>query len=216
MCILGRIVCAVNGAANVSTIELVRHEVHGRMMNTKREALRDDLERLIHEHASLVELALEVLDDAEVEQAAKVPLAAAAHYGAEKIDLIPDDFPAYGLVDDLFVLAIGLHDTLNRDAGAGERYREHLVGGRTLAELFDAMRARFYGFWEFCRQQTRAFFEQFQAAYDENDGAVRAARDELAGELNAIRESTATTKLRPEDVDAFLAHFRAFNPDDLA
>jgi uncharacterized membrane protein YkvA (DUF1232 family) len=177
--------------------------------------LRKDLEQLIHAHGAFARAALEMLDDQAIANASKVPLAAAAHYGAEKLDLIPDDFPAYGLVDDLFVLAIGIHGTLDGDEGARSRYAPRELGMRTLDQHFEVMRTRFYGFWEFCRQQTAEFFGQFQTAFDENNGAVRAARDELAAEVDEIFKLTSQTILRPEDVEAFLARFRSFNSEDL-
>ncbi|GIW72222.1 MAG: hypothetical protein KatS3mg102_1764 [Planctomycetota bacterium] len=179
-------------------------------------AARGELERLIHAHEAFAWLAIEVLDDASVPAEAKVPLAAAAHYGAEVLDLIPDELPAYGLVDDLFVLALGLEAAFEADSATQARYAERELQGHSLREQLRSMRERFYGFWEFCRQQTAGFFEAFREAARRDGAAVRAAREELAGSLERIARATAGVRLREEDVRSFLPRFRAFRPEDLA
>ncbi|RME73958.1 MAG: DUF1232 domain-containing protein [Planctomycetota bacterium] len=179
-------------------------------------ALRERLEELIALHAPLVDLALELLRDGEIAPEARVPLAAAAHYGAEKLDLIPDEFPAYGLVDDLFVLAIGLERTLEAAGEAGARYAGRELGGRPLRERFDEMRERFYGFWTFCDQQTASFFADFDKAYRSDPAVLEAATDELARERDGIAEATREVRLEPEHVEQFLARFRAFRAEDFA
>lgn len=175
-----------------------------------------DLEELVASHAEIARLALAVLGDGALSPAQRAPVVAAARYGYEDLDLIQDDVPAYGLIDDLFVLGIGLDAFLTLAGPSGQRYGQAAVDGAPLTNLLQRMKNRFYGFWEYCRQNTEAFFAEVceQAAND--PAAVEQAQRRFAEEIVSIAASTAGVTLLEAHVSQFLAQYRAFNPADLA
>ncbi|MHC4392414.1 MAG: hypothetical protein ACYS22_14030 [Planctomycetota bacterium] len=173
-------------------------------------SLARDLEQLIEGHEALAGLAVEVLKDERLSIQDRGPLTASVRYGYEDTDLIPDEFPAYGLVDDLFVLGIGLKATLKAAGDPGAAYFDRTLGEETVKVLLTRMRDRFYGFWEYCRQQTTPFFGEVVASLAEGRGLLDEAVGPFEAEVADIASKTHGVKLEDMHVEQFLAQFRGF------
>lgn len=174
-----------------------------------------ELEACILAHADLADLALAILRDKATDIAAKSPVIAAARYGFEDLDLIQDEVPNYGLIDDLFVLAHGLDRFLRSGSPRAAAYASAQVGGEPVLTFLTQMRDRFYGFWEYCRQNTEGFFGEIADTIHEDPTLLPETQDAWAKEVPSIRESTGAPQLEDAHVRQFLSQFRAFNPHDL-
>ncbi|MFC1707703.1 DUF1232 domain-containing protein, partial [Planctomycetota bacterium] len=174
-----------------------------------------NLERLIKTHGEIASLALEILKDDNLEAKTRRLLAAAAKYTIDEQDLVPDKFPVYGLVDDLFVLAQATGSTLEEGGDATAGYQDRKLGGEPVMEFIDGMRDHFYGFWEFCRQQSQTLLVEAFAKAELDEAVLKEIRDEFEPSVAEIREKTREVTLDPDQVAVFLAQFRSVNLADL-
>lgn len=171
------------------------------------------LESLIAEHPTLAAIAGRILADDALSTEDRAPVVAACRYGYEETDLVPDTFPAYGLVDDLFVLGEGLRRFL-RGAGAGSAYAKEEVGGAPLEAYLEGMRSRFLGFWQYCSKQTKGYFEGVAASLAD-PAVLEETRARYEESLPTLRGATAGVTLEEGHVDQFLARFRSYDLSDL-
>lgn len=182
---------------------------------TRRKSSARELEIAIAAHAPLARLALDMLEDDSLGVLERAPLVAGARYGYEDLDLIQDEVPAYGLIDDLFVLAYGIDQVIKSDEAAAARYASRDIAGQPLSALLQGMRDYFYGFWEYCRQNTQSFFDEVEETLKEDVSFLPEAREAFRAEVDSIARNTAGISLQDVHVGQFLAQFRGFNEADL-
>ncbi|KXJ99133.1 MAG: hypothetical protein UZ17_ACD001002487 [Acidobacteria bacterium OLB17] len=86
---------------------------------------------------NLARLLARLLKDARVPTAEKALFVAAIVYVISPLDLIPDIFPFFGQVDDIYMVALVLLRLINRTDV--EVVREHWSGGGDIAALADSI-----------------------------------------------------------------------------
>lgn len=167
------------------------------------------LESFIRHHTDLAKHALRILLQEGLDSDARAPIVAAAIYSCDDADLIHDGFPVYGLIDDLFILAIALDATLTTVGDRVASVAKAKVGDETLTEHLGRMKRRFGGFWSYCKTNTGEFFAKIRADLPGDDSLVDRTRDWFTDGLPKVTHLTRKVKgtLEDAEVERFLATY---------
>lgn len=177
-----------------------------------------EMEQYLATHGFLAEALLEILRDERVTISSKGPAIAAARYAVEELDLIPDGVPLYGQMDDLFIKAIALDDTLPFLGAKGTVLgARKLPDGETLSARLKRMKDRFFGFWSYCKKAADPLVQSYIDHYDANPQDMADLVAGFEAEVREIRgRAGQPVQLKDRDVEQFVAQFRCVGMEDLA
>lgn len=169
-----------------------------------------EMSQFLQSEAELAHIVLDILKDDTINVMAKAPAIAAARYAAEENDLIPDDVPLFGQIDDLYITAIALSDMI-RDLGEqgtmlGER---KLKDGDLLGGRLTAMQTRFAGFWQYCKKASEPFVKRNRDHYAAHPEQLPELCRTFAKEIEKLDKlCEVPIKLEAREVERFAAQFR--------
>ncbi|MHC4392757.1 MAG: hypothetical protein ACYS22_15795 [Planctomycetota bacterium] len=169
-----------------------------------------ELEVIIEAHADLAKVALQILMDERFDPATRAPVLAACRYGFEDLDLIHDKIDLYGLVDDLFVLGIGVDQFLTAAGAEAAKFAQTKLDGVPAGEMVARMKALNQGsFWNFCRDTTAEFFMQCARTLAGDKAFMEDTRDRFTLEMWNLSKETTSVKgqLSVEEVQRFLDYY---------
>jgi uncharacterized membrane protein YkvA (DUF1232 family) len=172
-----------------------------------------ELERHLSIRAELVSAVLDALRDEKMKPEQKGPIIAAAKYEVEDLDLIPDDVPIYGVLDDLFMSAIALNDMIVAGGAGGEKIARHkLSTGETLQERVTRMQEYVWGFWNYCKTACEPFVKQSTEYYAQNPGELGPLAERLTKRLEELKATPYITgQIKEADAAQFVSQFRKMN-----
>jgi uncharacterized membrane protein YkvA (DUF1232 family) len=175
-----------------------------------------EMAQFLKAHGELARVLLEILRDGAIPITQKGPVIAAARYTAEENDLIPDSVPVFGHIDDLYIAAIALEETLpvlgERGTDLGER---KLADGDRLGGRLTAMQGRFHGFWQYCKKAAEPFIKRNLEHYKAHPQQLPGLCAQFEKEVAKIEQACAKEiRLDPKDVERFIAQFRRMVVDE--
>ncbi|MCZ2390963.1 MAG: DUF1232 domain-containing protein [Acidobacteria bacterium] len=109
----------------------------GKIARREKSELKGRMRNFLMFLPNLARLLARLLKDARVPTAEKALFVAAIVYVISPLDLIPDIFPFFGQVDDIYMVALVLLRLINRTDV--EVVREHWSGGGDIAALADSI-----------------------------------------------------------------------------
>jgi uncharacterized membrane protein YkvA (DUF1232 family) len=182
-------------------------------MRIQQKSYAAELDRHLAIRAELVSVVLDALKDDRLTAEQRGPVIAAAKYEVEDLDLIPDDVPIYGVLDDLFVSAIALQEMMSAGGPSGERIAQRrLSTGETLQERIARMQEYVFGFWNYCKSACEPFVKQATEYYVQNPGEMKPLADRLGKRLEELLSSPYVAgKIQEADAAQFVAQFRKMN-----